>query len=589
MIQNPSLPVQSPFNRINYIQSENPTDGTPVVVDENGWTVASPELLLQLAEMRPKYAKSTPEQRQQEQAEYWQQDDELEAWRQSQANDDEAGEVSAFEPVVMDWSYPTDLAADEDDQERQAADRERAEQLVMHCLRNPKLFEDARGIVGRSQFTAVNAWGLAEVWQALSNTVDEFGIEVMEGDAWPQRCKAELRRHIKHPPNQVDFVFGNSGMPESGLLYRAFTPPVADFPESQGHWLLQQFCTSSLLIARLERLVQRQDVARKDPKAFTDQVLRVIEDFGKIGGTQGQSMFMSPEEFANKEFKLDWLVPGVLVEGQPCVAGGPSKGMKTSVMIDLAVSIGVGESAKFLGHFPVKNPGKRVGFISGESGGATIKETFKRVCEARGVELAQCNVYPEFRLPKLGDPKELRYLASQVKERGLSVVIVDPAYLTLLAGKPKANPANLFEMGEALSDVGCAIQEAGATPVLVHHAVKHLRPGDRDGQFEPMTREDLAMSGFAEYMRQWILINRRAKYEDESGKHELWLGLGGSAGFSGTWALDILEGEVKEDWFFRVSGGPIIVYAWLQMREIPHHARPGCIREVARLAAPVGG
>ena len=99
-------------------------------------------------------------------------------------------------------------------------------------------------------------------------------------------------------------------------------------------------------------------------------------------------LFMTPAEFAQAEFKLDWLVPGVLVENQPCIVGGPSKSLKNSLMIDLAVSLGAGSPTRFLEKFSIGKPGKRVGFISGESGGATIKETFQRICAVRGTSLA---------------------------------------------------------------------------------------------------------------------------------------------------------------------------------------------------------
>jgi hypothetical protein len=38
------------------------------------------------------------------------------------------------------------------------------------------------------------------------------------------------------------------------------------------------------------------------------------------------------------------------------------------------------------------------------------------------------------------------------------------------------------------------------------------------------------------------LIGRRAVYEPGSGQHKLWLNVGGSAGHSGTWGIDIDEG-----------------------------------------------
>jgi replicative DNA helicase len=43
------------------------------------------------------------------------------------------------------------------------------------------------------------------------------------------------------------------------------------------------------------------------------------------------------------------------------------------------------------------------------------------------------------------------------------------------------------------------------------------------------------------------LIGRREKFEPGSGVHKLWLTVGGSAGHSGDWALDIDEGVMDDD------------------------------------------
>ncbi len=86
------------------------------------------------------------------------------------------------------------------------------------------------------------------------------------------------------------------------------------------------------------------------------------------------------------------------------------------------------------------------------------------------------------------------------------------------------------------------IEELGTTLILIHHIGKGaaritLNTG------EPPELEDLSMSGFAEFARQWVLIGRRSRYEDGSGFHQLWLRYGGSAGHGGLAGVDIQEGK----------------------------------------------
>jgi hypothetical protein len=245
---------------------------------------------------------------------------------------------------------------------------------------------------------------------------------------------------------------------------------------------------------------------------------------------------ISSAVFDATEYKLTWLVKGILVALQAAIWGGPKKCMKTSTLIDLALALsGLG---RFLGHFEVTRP-VRVGLFSGESGEHTIQETARRIARSRGYDLAQSLVYWGFTIPKVARQKDLDQIRKLVVDLGLEVVIVDPLYLSLLGGGVEVDPRNVFQMGPVLLDFARACLEHNCTPIVAHHAKKEGRK-----EYKPLDLDDLSYSGVAEFARQWFLVNRRNPYVDGSGYHELWARAGGSVGFGGLYGVDVAEGSV---------------------------------------------
>lgn len=251
------------------------------------------------------------------------------------------------------------------------------------------------------------------------------------------------------------------------------------------------------------------------------------------------------------EFNQRFIVDKVLVAGEHLVIGGPKKSLKTSISLDLAVSLAT--ATPFLGQFEVPEP-TSVWILSGESGGPTLQKTVQRICEARGLKGPSDKLIIGRKLPQLSQPEQLDALRRLIRLEGIEVALIDPAYLCTL-GVATANLAgNVFAMGSLLKGLGEVATDTGCTLGIVHHARKKSgkTKGERYGRPE---LDDLSQSGWAEWMRQWIILNQRSRMQD--GRHELWGLIGGSAGHNGEYAIDVDEGKpddplIGQRWDVRV-------------------------------------
>ena len=204
--------------------------------------------------------------------------------------------------------------------------------------------------------------------------------------------------------------------------------------------------------------------------------------------------------FFTTEHTTKYIVEDVLVDGQNCIIGGPQKTLKTTIAMDLALSITTGKP--FLGRFPVLEQ-KRVALFSGESGNATLNKTGRLIANARSIYTWPDGLFIGDKLPKLGSRDGLAQLAKTIELHGLQVVIIDPLYLSLMCEETAhVNPANLFGMGPLYNRISDACRSRGATPILCHHTSKGSQ--NRQERFAPPELSDLAMAGISEWMRQWI-------------------------------------------------------------------------------------
>lgn len=228
----------------------------------------------------------------------------------------------------------------------------------------------------------------------------------------------------------------------------------------------------------------------------------------------------------------EYLISDFMVKGEPMIIGGPSKSLKTSISLEMAIALSHGQ--KFLGTFDVPTP-QKVMYISGESGKHTTKETAKVIKLARdwaGLPGGE-NLHVSFRLPKLDDVFHVDDLLRELDEKKITVCFIDPLYRSLRVGN---DAQNIYAMGARLELLAERINEAGITTVLLHHFKKQGKTWA-----EPPELEDLSQSGISEFGRQFLLLKRREQYQWD-GKHLLWFSWGGSAGHQGSLLVGVDTG-----------------------------------------------
>ncbi len=258
-------------------------------------------------------------------------------------------------------------------------------------------------------------------------------------------------------------------------------------------------------------------------------------------GTETQFKIYSDAEFRAGDFRPNWLIKNVLVRGEPCGIGAAMKSLKTSLACDMALSLATG--TPFVGTFEVVAPVGTL-FLSGESGRGTTQMLRNRVMDAKVLHDTDLDrMYWMFDTPQLDDVRGMTQLVEEYTKRDVVVAILDPLYLMF----GNVDPANIFAAGQALRTVARLFSERGITPILIHHAKRSLKPGDK------MELADLSHAGFAEFVRQWLLINRNNEYQYD-GRHSLNLRIGGSAGHSGEYVVEVDEGTLGEDFTGRKWG-----------------------------------
>jgi hypothetical protein len=240
----------------------------------------------------------------------------------------------------------------------------------------------------------------------------------------------------------------------------------------------------------------------------------------------------SSADLSALEFDENAIIENALIEGQPGGFFGGSKMLKTTLALDAGISVASGTNFLGCDFFRVPRD-RRVMIMSAESGLKALQGTARRIANARDLELAGLqNLLWSDRVPFLGNDVDPRLLGEQIKEHGVELLFLDPAYQML---DPR-DSGNLFAQGIQLRRLLDVCRDAGCDFVLLHHTTRHASK-----QCEQPNLTDASWAGFSEFVGQWILVARRRPYIAGSGMHELWLVLGARGAHQASWVLDVNE------------------------------------------------
>lgn len=165
----------------------------------------------------------------------------------------------------------------------------------------------------------------------------------------------------------------------------------------------------------------------------------------------------------------DWIIRDIVPRGEPMLWGGPMKGGKTWAMMDLLISIALGES--WLGKFEnTLGPCPVLGLLL-EDSERRIRKRLWELCRARGITPHDERLRQNLRISrsplKLPDPAHQRRLISEIKAFGARVAFADNLTRVMVGDPNKTTDAAAFT--RAWSEIN---DDTGCTFGFLHHTKK---------------------------------------------------------------------------------------------------------------------
>ncbi len=211
-----------------------------------------------------------------------------------------------------------------------------------------------------------------------------------------------------------------------------------------------------------------------------------------------------------------WLITRLIPEDAYGVIGAATKSMKTFAAAALAVAVATGEP--WLGQWEVGKTGSTLMFW-GEGGMRAAVRRMRAVAAHYGADFRELPVHIVADAPTLLDDAHMEAVAAHLQAIRPTLVIVDPAFLSLL-GVPLKSAELVYE---ALNRLRFLVQEVGGVLVFVHH-------WNKSGTGSDFSR--FSGAGLAEWGRFLLSLDGRsveAHAPGQTAKVLHWRATGGEA------------------------------------------------------------
>lgn len=224
-------------------------------------------------------------------------------------------------------------------------------------------------------------------------------------------------------------------------------------------------------------------------EALTDKELAA-----ELQATAREEGFTAPELMALAVPEPDWAIKGWLATGLNGLLAGQPKTFKSTMMLDMAVSLSTGKD--FLGLYPVLNPPSPVIYIQEENTMQDMRTHFISLYERMNYGQSYKISYPDDRgigrlhhyyVPHADEPQprssvrafprrgwtveddNLAWLKDKILDEGIQWVFIDPLYKITPAGMTLNSDETISLMTRKLDALS---EETGANILIVHHQNK---------------------------------------------------------------------------------------------------------------------